>query len=316
MTQTREPVSKLLRNEPMAKHTTWRVGGRADVYYAPRCRDDLLTFIRDLATGTRIYFVGLGSNLLVRDGGIRGVVIATGQALHELRNLGGGVVEAEAGVPCTVVARRLSRWELGPAEFFAGIPGSVGGALRMNAGAFGGETWTKVVDVDVVDRHGIVRTRGRDEFETGYRQVGRRDTREPQEEWFLAARFKFDEHYTAASERIRTLVSDRKASQPLGLPSCGSVFKNPPGDHAARLIEAAGLKGLQRGGAQVSPKHANFIINTGGATAADIEGLIEEVRATVEARSGLRLETEVHIVGEFADSGSRSATETPPGVAS
>ncbi len=300
MTQAREPVGRLMRDEPMSKHTTWRVGGRADVYYAPRCRDDLLEFVRKLDADTPVCFVGLGSNLLVRDGGIRGVVIATGQALHELRHLGGGVVEAEAGVPCTLLARRCSRWELGPAEFFAGIPGTVGGALRMNAGAFGGETWDRVVDVDVVDRRGIVRTRGRDEFETGYRQVACRDVHEPREEWFLAARFKFDEHHAATSDRIRILVSERKASQPLGLPSCGSVFKNPPGDHAARLIEDAGLKGLRRGGAEVSPKHANFIINTGNATAADIEGLIEEVRATVEARHGVRLQTEVQIVGEAA----------------
>lgn len=300
MTQAGEPAGRLMRNEPMSKHTTWRVGGAADVYYAPRCRDELLDFVRKLDADTPVYFVGLGSNLLVRDGGIRGVVVATGQALHELRNLGGGVIEAEAGVPCTLLSRRCSRWELGPAAFFAGIPGSVGGALRMNAGAFGGETWERVTEVEVVDRRGKVRTRGRDEFETGYRQVAVRDAHEPREEWFLAARFKFDEHYTATSDRIRALVSERKATQPLGLPSCGSVFKNPPGDHAARLIEAAGLKGRLRGGAQVSPKHANFIINTGGATAADIEGLIEEVRAIVEARHGIRLQTEVQIIGEPA----------------
>ncbi|MDH4023641.1 MAG: UDP-N-acetylmuramate dehydrogenase, partial [Gammaproteobacteria bacterium] len=189
--------------------------------------------------------------------------------------------------------RACSRWELGPAEFFAGIPGSVGGALRMNAGAFGGETWGKVIEVDVMDRRGGAQTRGREQYEVGYRSV-----RGPLEEWFLAARFKFDEHYTAAADRIRTLVSERKASQPLGLPSCGSVFKNPPGDHAARLIEAAGLKGTRVGGAEVSPKHANFIINTGGATAADIEALIVKVRDVVEARHGVRLDTEVRIVGE------------------
>jgi UDP-N-acetylmuramate dehydrogenase len=303
MTKTQEPVGKLLRDEPMSKHTTWRVGGPADVYYSPRCRDELLDFVRSLEADTPVYFVGLGSNLLVRDGGIRGVVVATGQALNGLRNLGGGVVEAEAGVPCTVVARACSRWELGPAEFFAGIPGSVGGALRMNAGAFGGETWAKVIEVDVVDRRGGAHTRGREYFQVGYRQVGYRqagyqNVRGPLEEWFLAARFKFDEHYTAAADRIRTLVSERKASQPLGLPSCGSVFKNPPGDHAARLIEAAGLKGARVGGAEVSPKHANFIINTGGATAADVEALIERVRDTVQARHGVQLDTEVQIVGE------------------
>jgi UDP-N-acetylmuramate dehydrogenase len=293
MTSTRNTAGTILRNEPMSKHTTWRVGGPADVYYSPRCRDDLLDFVRSLDAGTPVYFVGLGSNLLVRDGGVRGAVIATGHALNGLRNLGGGVVEAEAGVPCTVVARQCSRWELGPAEFFAGIPGSVGGALRMNAGAFGGETWERVIEVDVVDRLGNVRTRGRDGYQVGYRQV-----RGPKEEWFLAARFKFDEHYTAAADRIRILVSERKASQPLGLPSCGSVFKNPPGDHAARLIEAAGLKGTRIGAAEVSPKHANFIINTGGATAADIEALINHVRDTVLARHGVQLDTEVQFLGE------------------
>jgi len=293
MTSIRTPAGKIMRNEPMSKHTTWRVGGPADVYYSPRCRAELLDFLRSLDADTPVYWVGLGSNLLVRDGGIRGVVIATGQALNGLRSLGGGVVEAETGVPCTVVARQCSRWELGPAEFFAGIPGSVGGALRMNAGAFGGETWGKVIEVDVVDRRGTVRTRGRSDYQIGYR-----DVRGPLEEWFLAARFKFDEHYTAAADRIRTLVSERKARQPLGLPSCGSVFKNPPGDHAARLIEAAGLKGLRIGGAEVSPKHANFIINTGGATAADIEALIQHVRDTVLARHGLRLDTEVQFLGE------------------
>jgi UDP-N-acetylmuramate dehydrogenase len=172
----------------------------------------------------------------------------------------------------------------------------------MNAGAFGGETWERVIDVDVADRRGQVRTRPRDDYQVGYREV-----RSPQEEWFLAARFRFDEHYTAAADRIRTLVSERKARQPLGLPSCGSVFKNPPGDHAARLIEAAGLKGARTGGAQVSPKHANFIINTGGATAADIEALIGHVRDTVESRYGVRLETEVQVVGEPLASPARGA---------
>jgi UDP-N-acetylmuramate dehydrogenase len=310
MTSSRKATGTILRNEPMSKHTTWRVGGPADVYYSPRCRDDLLDFVRGLDANTPVYFVGLGSNLLVRDGGVRGAVIATGHALNGLRNLGGGVVEAEAGVPCTVVARQCSRWELGPAEFFAGIPGSVGGALRMNAGAFGGETWEKIIEVDVVNRRGEVRTRGREGYQVEYRQV-----RGPLEEWFLAARFKFDEHYTAAADRIRTLVAERKARQPLGLPSCGSVFKNPPGDHAARLIEAADLKGARIGGAEVSPKHANFIINTGGATAAHIEALINRVRDTVLARHGIRLETEVQFLGEPLPAPAGSPPASAPGGA-
>jgi UDP-N-acetylmuramate dehydrogenase len=295
MTMKSEAPGKMLRDELMSKHTTWRVGGPADVYYAPRCRAELLTFFRGLDASTPVYWVGFGSNLLVRDGGLRGVVIATSRALGELRNLGGGVIEAEAGVPCTVVARQCGRWQLGPAEFFAGIPGSVGGALRMNAGAFGGETWNSVIEVDVVDRRGTVHTRRRDAYETGYRHV-----RKPADEWFLAARMQFAENYQAAETRMRTLIAERKASQPLGQPSCGSVFKNPRGDHAARLIETAGLKEARVGGAQVSAKHANFIINTGGATAADIETLILQVQSTVESRHGVRLETEVQIIGEPA----------------
>ena len=293
MTMKQERAGKLLHDELMSKHTTWRVGGPADVYHAPRCRAELLEFFRGLDASTPVYWVGFGSNLLVRDGGIRGVVIATSQALSELRNLGAGIVEAEAGVACTVVARQCSRWQLGPAEFFAGIPGSIGGALRMNAGAFGGETWNSVIEVDVLDRHGVVHTRPRDAYEVGYRQVQKQA-----DEWFLAARMQFTENYQVAEARMRTLIAERKASQPLGLPSCGSVFKNPPGDHAARLIETAGLKAARIGGAQVSPKHANFIINTGGATAADIEALIRKVQSTVESRHGVRLETEVQIIGE------------------
>lgn len=293
MTMKKERAGKLLHDELMSKHTTWRVGGPADVYHAPRCRAELLEFFRGLDASTPVYWVGFGSNLLVRDGGIRGVVIATSQALSELRNLGAGIIEAEAGVACTVVARQCSRWQLGPAEFFAGIPGSVGGALRMNAGAFGGETWNSVIEVDVLDRHGVVHTRPRDAYEVGYRQVQKQA-----DEWFLAARMQFTENYQVAEARMRTLIAERKASQPLGLPSCGSVFKNPPGDHAARLIETAGLKEARVGGAQVSPKHANFIINTGGATAADIEALIRKVQSTVESRHGVRLETEVQIIGE------------------
>lgn len=291
-----------LASEPMSKHTTWRVGGPADVYYSPRCRADLLDFLRSLAVGTPVTFVGLGSNLLVRDGGVRGVVIATGQALTQVRDLGGGQVEAEAGVPCTVLARQCGRWRVGPAEWFAGIPGTVGGALRMNAGAFGGETWARVLEVDVVNRSGEVATRTRSDYTVGYREVRGPGALLPAAagEFFLAARFAFDPDYAGSPERLKELLAERARRQPLGLPSCGSVFRNPPGDFAARLIETAGLKGQRIGGAEVSPKHANFIINTGSATAADIEALIGRVRATVAERHGVDLELEVHIIGEPA----------------
>lgn len=285
--------AEVLREEPMAKHTSWRVGGPADVYFRPASRESLLTFLRSLDGRTPILWVGLGSNLLVRDGGVRGVVISTVGVLDDLQHLGEGLVDAGAGVPCTVLARRCAAWRIGPAEFFAGIPGTIGGALAMNAGAFGGETWNCVQTVETVNRHGVVTRREASEYRVAYREVSR-----PAEEWFLGAQFRFDTGRPTEAERVRALIRDRQAKQPLGLPSCGSVFRNPPGDFAGRLIEAAGLKGLRRGGAEVSGKHANFIINTGNATAADIEGLITHVRAVVAERMGVQLTPEVHIVGE------------------
>jgi UDP-N-acetylmuramate dehydrogenase len=285
--------AQIRRDEPMSRHTSWRVGGPADIYFRPATRAELLDFLATLDPATPLLWVGLGSNLLVRDGGVRGVVIATARALGETRRLEGGVVEAGAGVACTALARRCARWGLGPAEFLAGIPGTVGGALTMNAGAFGGETWDRVVSVETVDRAGQVRRRGPGDYRPGYRHV-----EGPAGEWFLSARFGFEPADDDALERLRALLSQREATQPLGEPSCGSVFRNPPGDHAARLIEAAGLKGHAIGGAEVSNKHANFIINTGEATAADVEALIEHVRRTVASRHGVDLVPEVHIVGE------------------
>ncbi|MDP6674549.1 MAG: UDP-N-acetylmuramate dehydrogenase, partial [Gammaproteobacteria bacterium] len=205
------------------------------------------------------------------------------------------VIEAGAGAPCTTLARRCARWQLGPSAFFAGIPGTVGGALAMNAGAFNGETWDSIIDVDTIDRHGTIQTRQKSEFNIGYRQVDG-----PVGEWFLAARFEFVEQADDNVTAVRSLMRERQDKQPLGLPSCGSVFRNPPGKFAAQLIETTGLKGHRIGGAEVSQKHANFIINTGCASAADVEALIDHVRDTVEDRHGVRLKLEVHIVGEPA----------------
>ena len=201
---------------------------------------------------------------------------------------------AESGVSCAKVARSAARAGLCGVEFLAGIPGTLGGALAMNAGAFGGETWQRVVQVETLDRQGQVRVRLPHEFEIGYRQV-----RGPAGEWFLAAVLTLEPGDIEASRRaIRELLERRAATQPTRQPSCGSVFRNPPGEHAARLIETSGLKGLRLGGAQVSEKHANFIINTGDAKAADMEDLIDEVQRVVEARTGVRLTPEVRMVGE------------------
>jgi len=253
----------------------------------------LADFLAQLAPATPVTWIGLGSNLLVRDGGIRGVVIATHELPKEFGLDAAGRVRASAALPCATFAKRCARLQRGPAAFFAGIPGSLGGALAMNAGAFGGETWDRIAEVETIDRAGAIRRRGRDEFEIGYRTV-----RGPADEWFLSAGFDLAETPVDEADAIRSLLRERADRQPLGLPSAGSVFRNPPGAHAGALIERAGLKGLRRGGAVVADKHANFIINTGSATAADIEGLIREVRERVQAATGIELEPEVRIVGE------------------
>jgi len=282
--------------EPMAKHVSWRAGGPAAFYFKPSNREELIAYMQAFQSDVPIHFIGLGSNLLVRDGGIHAAFIAVQDALTGWTELGEGRMYAGAGLACTVFARQCVRKQLGPAEFFAGIPGTIGGALRMNAGAFGGETWDQVESVEVINRKGEVAVRTPNEYEVGYRHVQLQG--EPVEEWFIGATFCFEQNYDTSMEKMRALVNQRKETQPLGLPSCGSVFRNPPGEHAARLIEDCGLKGFRVGGAQESEKHANFIINTGAATAADIEGLINYVKGQVDARHGIELIPEVHIIGE------------------
>lgn len=284
----------LLRDEPMARHTTWRVGGPADRFYQPADLQDLVAFLGRLPQDEPLVWVGLGSNLLVRDGGIRGTVIATAGLLGSIEQIDATTVRVEAGVSCAKVARFCARLGLTGAEFLAGIPGTMGGALAMNAGAFGGETWPLVGQVETVDRHGELRTRRPADYRVGYREV-----HGPVGEWFVAALLQLAIGDTeAASARIRELLDKRSASQPTQQPNAGSVFRNPAGDYAARLIESCGLKGRCVGGACVSEKHANFIVNAAGASAADIESLIGEVAATVARERGVKLECEVHVVGE------------------
>jgi UDP-N-acetylmuramate dehydrogenase len=253
-------------------------------------------FLHGLPDAEPLYAVGLGSNLLVRDGGLRGTVLLMHAALDELRIEPDGTVYTQAGVPGAKLARFAALHNLQGAEFFVGIPGTLGGMLAMNAGCYGSETWEKVLRVQTVNRHGEVHTRTAADYEIGYRHVA---LREPSEEWFTAAWLKFDKgDGEIARQEIKALLNKRIASQPLNLPNAGSVFRNPPGDHAARLIESCGLKGKQIGGAQVSEKHANFIVNVGAATAADIENLIFEVQATVDQKTGIKLQCEVRIIGE------------------
>jgi UDP-N-acetylmuramate dehydrogenase len=290
---TPDSGGKLLHDEPLSRHTSWRVGGPADVYFQPAELAELERFLAELDPLSPVTFIGLGSNLLVRDGGIRGAVVNVAAMATAVEQLDERRLKVDAGVPCTVVARTCVRLGLGPAAFFAGIPGSLGGALAMNAGAFGGETWQRVEQVTTIDRRGELHRREPTEFSVGYREVGRR-----KDEWFIDATLRFESQPDSTMAAIQALVAKRKATQPIGQLSCGSVFRNPAGDFAARLIEVSGLKGLRHGAAEVSEKHANFIINTGSATASDIEALIAEVCAQVQAQQGVELQLEVRIVGD------------------
>ncbi len=294
MSDSVPPRGELRRNESLARYTTWRVGGPARCLYRPADSEDLARFLSTLTADEPLLWIGLGSNLLVRDGGFAGTVIATQGRLNQLRRVGEDGLYVEAGVTCARVARFAAREGLCGVEFLNGIPGTFGGALAMNAGAFGGETWPLVEEVEMVTRHGEVIRRAPEQFRVGYRQV-----EGPADEWFLGATLRLRVGDVSESqERIRALLAQRNSSQPIGEPSCGSVFRNPEGDFAARLIEAAGLKGRVVGGAQVSTKHANFIVNTGTATAKDIEALILQVQEAVLRSSGVALQREVHIVGE------------------
>ena len=287
---------ELRENEPMAGHVSWRAGGAAARAYTPADLADLVAFFGQLRHDEPVMTVGLGSNLLVRDGGYDGTVVFTHGALTTLRLDADGTIYAEAGVASPKVARFAANHDMTGAEFLAGIPGTLGGALAMNAGCHGGETWSFVERALMLDRRGKLVERTPDEFSIGYRHVG---LREATDEIFVAAWLRFPPgDGEAARRRIAALLEKRIATQPLQLPNAGSVFRNPPGDHAARLIETAGLKGTAIGGARVSEKHANFIVNPdGSATAAEIERLICQVQARVKEMFGIELIREVRIVG-------------------
>lgn len=290
---------ELKQNEPMARHVSWRSGGNAARVYTPADRDDLAAFLRQLAPLEPVMFIGLGSNSLVRDAGFQGTVVLT-HAAAKRPDLVDGLVYAEVGVASPKVARFAATHDLAGAEFLAGIPGSIGGALAMNAGCYGSETWEIVERVETIDRTGTIRVRPKADFDISYRHCEvKGGSRVGVDEWFTGGYFRLAPGDGEASRaRIKELLTKRIASQPLSFPNAGSVFRNPPGDHAARLIESCGLKGLDRGGARVSEKHANFIVNPKGvARPSDIEGLIETVRATVKAQTGVDLHPEVRIFG-------------------
>lgn len=300
---------RFLYNEPMGKHVSWRAGGAAQRAYIPADLDDLGWLVRSVPAHEDIHVLGLGSNLLVRDGGVKGVVILLHGVLKKLAiesrthglppapaDIDTAVVYAQAGVAAPKLARFAANHDLVGGEFWAGIPGTVGGAIAMNAGCYGSETWDKLVQVQTLDRQGRLNERLRDEYVTGYRHVA---LKHPHEECFIGAWFRLTRGDGAAARAtIQELLKKRIATQPLNLPNAGSVFRNPPGQYAAELIESCGLKGYRIGGAQVSEKHANFIVNLDHATATDIERLIEHVENTVESRTNVQLIREVRIIGE------------------
>jgi UDP-N-acetylmuramate dehydrogenase len=290
---TPEVRGQLLFDEPMSHYNTWQVGGNAECLFKPADLDDLSQFIASIDKNVDITWLGLGSNVLIRDGGLAGVVIITQGCLNNFVLLENNTVMADAGVACAKLARQTNKKGLSGLEFMAGIPGTVGGALAMNAGAHGESTWNKVIKVDVINRQGEVITKTADQFDFGYRQLHM-----PDDEWFVSAYFKLDpivDNDNVIS--IKELMQRRSDSQPIGKKNCGSVFMNPPGNYAAKLIEECGLKGYSIGGACVSEKHANFIINENNASADDIEQLIKTIIECVENKFKLKLQTEVKVLG-------------------
>ena len=302
-----DPVAKpnaalrgaLRLNEPMGRHVSWRAGGTAARAYAPADHQDLAAFLATLPAQEPVYFVGLGSNLLVRDGGFRGTVLLMHDPGGAMR-ADGELIYADAGTASPKVARFAATHGFEGSEFLAGVPGTVGGALAMNAGCYGSETWDVVTKVRTISRAGRLSERDPTEFEIGYRHAELRTAKLGRDEWFVSAWFRFRRgDQKAARRRIKDLLARRLSTQPLNLPNAGSVFRNPPGDHAARLIEAAGLKGREIGGARFSEKHANFIVNPKGrARASDIEALIALARETVAKRFAIELVPEVRVIGE------------------
>lgn len=286
---------ELRLNEALSKHTSWRVGGIAQRFYRPSSIEDLAIFLSQLPAEEPLLWLGLGSNLLVRDGGFAGTVISTAGTLQDIE-INEQELIAEVGVYCGKVAKLAARSGLTGSAFLAGIPGTFGGALAMNAGAHQSEIWPLVTEVTTVDRDGVLRVRKPEDFKVSYRHV-----EIPDGEWFVSAKLKLElgnaEH---EAQQIKDLLKRRNVSQPTNQPCAGSVFRNPEGDFSGRLIETCGLKGLRVGGASVSEKHANFIVNDGTAMASDIEALILLVQQKIQQEQGVTLIPEVHIVGEVA----------------
>lgn len=283
---------QLLENEPLAPYTTWKVGGSAKHLYKPASIDDLSFFLSVIPADEKVIFLGSGSNMLVQDEGFSGTVIVTHHLLKQVLHHDENKLYVEAGLTLLELAYFGAELNLCGLDHIAGIPGTIGGALAMNAGAYGSETWNFVDEVTVINRVGEIILRKPSEYQIGYRSVS-----VPDNEWFVAGVFNLvsgdKETYL---ESIKQMLAKRRERQPLEFPNAGSVFRNPPGDYSARLIEASGLKGYRIGGASISTKHVNFIINDKKATAKDIETLIQHIATVIQKDHGIKLLREVRIL--------------------
>ena len=283
-------------NELLSKHTAWKVGGPADIFFTPQNRDDLSNFLKS-NHGKQITWLGNGTNVLVRDGGIRGAVISTKKSIGKISMETKNSCRVEAGASCMDLALFAEKNQLGPAAFFSGIPGSIGGALTMNAGSFGMETWDLVKEVEVINEKGDISFIEKESFDIAYRTVTF-----PFRLWFLSCSMFLSSDEETTKDNLIELRNQRIKTQPLSEDTCGSVFKNPPGNYAGALIEGSGLKGFKIGLASISEQHANFIVNEGGATARDIENLIKHTRQVVREKFDIDLQPEVRIIGEASSS--------------
>lgn len=286
---------EILFDIPLRDLNSWRVGGVADQFYFCTDKEKLSYNLQKRNFKLPIMFIGLGSNTLFRDGGFRGTIIAMHKGLNHIK-LEDQLFYAESGVSCSKLAKYIARLGYANSAFLAGIPGTLGGALAMNAGCYGSETWDFVDKVLTIDQNGIEHLRKKEEFDIAYRHV---ENKKNPQEFFIAAWLEFQQGNKEKAELdIKKLLEKRKLTQPLNWPTAGSTFRNPDGHFAAKLIEESGLKGYQIGGAQVSEKHANFIINRGNASASDIENLITYIKAEVFKQTKIKLETEIRIIGE------------------
>lgn len=285
--------SELKENHSLLDYTTWRIGGEAEYFYSPVDVEDFSCVLQEFKD-VPVTVLGAASNVLIRDKGIKGLVIYLRDAIQNIEMLDENSMMADAGLRLTSLVNRCKNLGMIDAAFMAGIPGTLGGALKMNAGAYGDSIWNYVKSVKTINRSGEIKSRSASDFSFSYRRVDGLAN----EEWFLSAELRFEKDCVEKTkEKIKGHLQKRASSQPLNLPNCGSVFRNPKNDYAARLIESHGFKGKKIGGAAVSEKHANFIVNEGGARAEDVESLIKEIMDSVEQKAGVKLIPEVEILG-------------------